>query len=213
MRKSEINHGDSFSCRIQGRAVTGVINGIEDSDRIYLCNNIKDGARITDRMGKKYSWVVMVRRGILDFAMANVTEFRITRRASKPAPKVAAPKRATVKAHDKEPTDSLLDVQIRDTLAALKKLKAAKLAAKKTVSKEVPGIYHSWKISKRNTVKGSLAEYQFGCGAVALTVEDMSTWARIMRIINTRRLVEACPDYITQSLDVVDRLKRIEKVG
>ena len=55
MKFTKQDHGREFTANIEGTQVVGVVT-IED-DRVYLCQNEKQGASCNDKQGYEYSWI------------------------------------------------------------------------------------------------------------------------------------------------------------
>lgn len=66
--------GKKFRCKIDGTFVEGRIQ--VEENRVYLCQNIKNGGICEDKLGYEYSWYV--RTGDEDGLLSNyVTNFRL----------------------------------------------------------------------------------------------------------------------------------------
>lgn len=62
--------GRRFRCKITGTPVEGRVR--VEGDRVYLCQNKRDGNDADDKLGYKYSWEVTS-----GFEQNHVTEFKI----------------------------------------------------------------------------------------------------------------------------------------
>nr|DAZ22769.1 MAG TPA: hypothetical protein [Caudoviricetes sp.] len=67
-------NGRKFSAKIRGTYAEGLIR-VEDG-RVYLCQNMKDGADCGDKLGFSFSW--QVNKGSMDdLESTGVTDFRL----------------------------------------------------------------------------------------------------------------------------------------
>lgn len=175
MRASEIANKDRFTCRIQGVAVTGVVN--KGREYIHLCQNRgSNNVSTTKEMnGYKYVWSVYYSgSGDRDleacFRNHHITDFVITN-------KKAIPKKAATKAAALTPQQKLAKAQkdLADAQEELRKQEAAR----------DPQQVASWNILPVN--REGKESFNIGCGAVNVTREEAAKFATIMEQILARR--------------------------
>ena len=49
-------HGAKITCRIDGRMIWDAKVSMKDPKHIHICQNIANGAYVSDKLGYKYSW-------------------------------------------------------------------------------------------------------------------------------------------------------------
>lgn len=76
-------HGYSFSCKIEGEYCEGVISVNRSPNKVYLCQNEKNGDLTSDRFGYSYSWIVddgspeyLTRNDVTDFVITSSKAIR-----------------------------------------------------------------------------------------------------------------------------------------
>ena len=204
----ELRSGDTFSCRIQGVAVTGTVS--IHGKYIYLCQNKKNGNNtVAEKYGHKYAWAIpfTLKSNTLEPLMAKqaVTDFQVNRTTAKTT-KVATPKKALKKAavKYKEATESITNIDA-DISTAERRL--AELKAKKALKEAEadPTNVLGYRVQQQSGGK-----FQIGCGEVTVTREEAAKFAIVATSIMLRCNPTNAYDRFREAIMAARRLGRVK---
>lgn len=195
MTKADIATGQHFRAVLRGYNTTGVVH--KSRSGIYLCQNEVVGSNSPNKHGYKYSYFIPLdRKGDLDFARERVTGFTIIKTPVKKAVKVevAKPKKAELTVEELE-----------------KKLAEAKAKRAEKEAKKMPTRLRSWNINRMGNT------YQFGCGAVTVTPEEIRRFVNIYHQMRSRVNVSTDLDarraveFFDEAVDTANRILQHHK--
>jgi hypothetical protein len=90
MNISELRTGDCFRAMIDQDIVSGKVFVDDKEERIFLCQNYRQGYESPDLLGYQCSWLVTCESdGAIEFSVQRVSNFEITKRAPRPKIKKA----------------------------------------------------------------------------------------------------------------------------
>lgn len=80
---SQFRHGMKCTCEIDGTKITDAKISINRDGQVYICQNKENGATATNKLGYKYSWLILSKNEDFEEDMQDVTNL-ILKGVSKP---------------------------------------------------------------------------------------------------------------------------------